>query len=307
MQIPTLRSAALPLALLPLTLALLTASRPAQAQQQALYVQATAGTATYQYNTLQGVVAASGNGSGTAALGAPEAWAAASSDEGSGAFHGIQAASASADYATAGLHAAVFTDLSFSRGSARAQLNDGIVFHTAGGDASTVTHIGLDLTLTGTISEMQNVSYLFDLKMSTQGGGLSAGWTTALYDTPDDPRNYVGWAVSGGTGAPDGFDSWELVAGTATEKHLHGVFSFTGAQKAYDLIMGFGLTCAGGTDCDFGNSGHLSFVLPDGVTMTSTSGLLLTGTAPVPEPQAYTLMLGGLALMGWLSRRRLMR
>jgi len=308
MQVPKPRSTAmraLPFTLLPLAVALLTVARPAQAQN-ALYAEARAGTAHYYYNTFQGVVDASGNGSGTVALGAPVAVASASSDEGTGAFHGVQSVTASADYATAGLHASVMTDDYFSRGSARVELDDRVTFTVAGGTASTVTRIGLDLTLTGTISQMQDVSYLYDLKMFGQGGGVSAGWTTVLYGTPDDERNYVGWAVSGGTGSPSGFDSWELLAGSATEKHLHGVFSFTGAFKEYDLLMGLSLMCAGGTDCDFGNSGHLSFDLPTGVTLSSASGLLLTGNAvpAVPEPETYALMLAGLGLVGWFARRR---
>ena len=294
-------------ALLPLAAALALAATPARAQDHALFSQSTAGSAGYNYNTIQGVVSQSGNGGGTTDLGAAEAVSFASSDEGSGAFHGVQSVRASADYATAGLHATVITD-GFSDGRARAQLNDVITFNVAGASATTVTRIGLDFTLDGTISELRNAGYLYDLKMFASGRpGLSAGFTTQFYGELDDPRNYVGWAVSGGTGSPDGFESWELLAGSATEKHLHGVFTLTGAQTSFDLIMGLSLSCSGGTDCDFGHSGHLNFVLPDDVSYTSASGLLLTGpvaVAPVPEPETYGLMLAGLGVMAWVARRR---
>ena len=93
-----------------------------------------------------------------------------------------------------------------------------------------------------------------------------------LYDTPDDPRNYPIWVVSGGTGAPSGFQSWELVSGTVTKRHLHG----------------------------------MNFVLPDDLTDTSASGLLLTGpvaVASVLEPETYGLMLAGFGVMARVARR----
>ena len=56
------------------------------------------------------------------------------------------------------------------------------------------------------------------------------------------------------------------MSGTVAERHLHGVFSIVGPQTSCEVIMGFSLECSGGTDRDFGNSGHLNFVLPDDVT-----------------------------------------
>ena len=308
MNIPTPRSTVSLLfscALVLFAATLATASSPAHAQ--ALFTQARAGSATYYYNTLQGVVEVSGNGTGTTTPGAAVAVAQASTDEGSGAFHGVQSVAVSADYATAGLHATIVTDDYFSEGRARAELRDTVTFAVAGADASTVTTIGLDFTLDGTVSELRNLSYLYDLKMFAGGrAGLGVGFAAVLFDDPADPRNYVGWATSGGTGSPDGFTGWELLANSATDRHLHGLFTITGAQTAFDLIMGLSLNCGGGTDCYFGNSGHLSFVLPDNVSLTSASGLLFTGNAvaPVPEPETYALMLAGLGLTGWLGRRR---
>jgi len=292
-------------ALVPLAASLAAAASPAQAQ--ALFTQATAGTATYNYNTIQGVVSSSGNGSGTIAPGAAVAVAQASTDEGSGAFHGVQSVAVSADYATAGLHATIVTDDYFSRGRARAELRDSITFTVAGADASTVTTIGLDFMLDGTVSDLRNLNYLYDLKMFANGReGLGVGFATVLFDDPADARNYVGWATSGGTGSPSGFTGWELLANSVTDRHLHGLFTITGAQTAFDIIMGLSLECTGGTDCYFGNSGHLAFTLPGNVSLTSASGLLFTGNAvaPVPEPETYALMLAGLGLTGWLGRRR---
>ena len=182
----------------------------------------------------------------------------------------MQAVTVSADYATAGLHATIVTDDYFSRGRARAELHDVVTFDVAGADASTVTTIGLDFTLDGNVSSLTNLNYQYDFKMFANGrAGLSAGFATYLFEDPADPCNYVGWAGSGGVGAPDGFITWELLANSVTEKHLHGTFTITGAQTAFDFIMGLSLECTGGTDCYFGNSGHMSFDLPDNVSLSN--------------------------------------
>lgn len=44
--------------------------------------------------------------------------------------------------------------------------------------------------------------------------------------------------------------------------------------------------------------------LPAGVTFTSSSGVFLSNVAVVPEPEAWALLLAGLGLVGWVTRRR---
>ena len=301
-------------ALLPLVVALLAAAQPASAQQ--LITNTIANDSFYNYNTVQGAVAAGGTSSGSSGTGNPTATSTSSYAGGTGNFAATSAATGSADYATGGLHATALSSGTYGDARAFTRLDDDVIFHIAGATATTVTNVLIDLTLTGTISELQNAGYLYNFAMFGSGSGASVGWTTQFYDSPTDARNYVGWAVSGGAGEPSGFESWELLSGTATEKHFRGVLAVTGADKEYGLSTSFNLHCSGGTNCDFGNSAHLNFELPTGVTFTSASGLLLSGlggsggdggggTVPaVPEPGTYALMLAGLGLTGWFVRRR---
>jgi hypothetical protein len=128
-----------------------------------------------------------------------------------------------------------------------------------------------------------------------------------------------------------GFPTYDLVltpgAGQGINVTLHGTLNFTYGEAFY-LIGGLGTgvangldpTCAfaiegtctptpidgtGATTLDFSNSANLiNIALPTGATASSASGTIYNVTA-VPEPGEWLMLLAGLGLVGWRTRRKL--
>lgn len=128
-----------------------------------------------------------------------------------------------------------------------------------------------------------------------------------------------------------GFPSPDLIlmpgAGQSVDITLHGTLGFTYGEAFYLLgglgvsLFGDGLdsfctftidgTCTaptkdgtGATTLDFSNSANLvSIGLPEGATFTSASGAAYNVTA-VPEPGEWAMLLAGLGLVVWRTRRK---
>lgn len=89
------------------------------------------------------------------------------------------------------------------------------------------------------------------------------------------------------------------------------VFLPTGVdlQLMVNFFVMAGCSDHGSAACDFGIDGShtagigISFSNPE-VTMLSMNGFSYPQSAPVPEPETYAFMLSGLALLGWLAKRR---
>ncbi|WP_340108796.1 PEP-CTERM sorting domain-containing protein [Pikeienuella sp. HZG-20] len=87
------------------------------------------------------------------------------------------------------------------------------------------------------------------------------------------------------------------------------------ANKRYDVFASLSIAAATNQNdisimMDFMNTGTFGIDADPGVTYTSSSGVFLDSTgvtpppSPVPVPAALPLLLGGLGLLGFVSRRR---
>jgi hypothetical protein len=110
--------------------------------------------------------------------------------------------------------------------------------------------------------------------------------------------------------APGGAANWTLSSnelnanGCGGGAHVGASLCFSGDHVALSDDMVFKFTFNGGAT-DF-SSPHVKVNLFNGDGGRKVGSLLSENIplAPVPEPQTYTMMLGGLALLGAMARRR---
>jgi PEP-CTERM motif-containing protein len=119
-------------------------------------------------------------------------------------------------------------------------------------------------------------------------GGLAL-WTTVL-----------GWLNAGGcNGSGSGFD--------CVNSGANGAYNVVPSSSTYSWL--FDLHMDSGTSLNFstlGSSVKGRFVNSDGNKIGDlvSEGVTLTVTTPVPEPEIYAMMGLGLALLGWVGRRK---
>jgi hypothetical protein len=249
-----------------------------------------AGTATSAFDTLMGSDA---NGPAAAAVSASLA---------DGAIHASAAGSFGVVYQGQD---------QFSRGSAVGVLGDTLHFTIAGADASTVTSIQVEYHIDG--GEVANRTAAF----GSQGGFTAytlafgdtsihdrSSWTPGVTGPGTDPfPQYAGQNVNGGFGAVT-LANITTLSYAPEDTDFIATYNLTGASVTAPFSEWFGVGCQDGMACDFSHTSQVAFLLPRGVTYTSDSGVFLGGTAGVPEPTTWAMLILGMFGGGAVLRRR---
>ncbi len=199
----------------------------------------------------------------------------------------VGTASASASLATSTVGGTVTGN---QRGLTTSLLNDVLTFHVAGGGSA---EVGFGMELDGTISNdgQKSIQFVLDFDFSN----VSTSQYVSSDGKLDPPNVSSGGAISNLQSSSAGI----------------GQFSATGDYLVNDgdsrrLQFGLYLDCWGSAvSCDFTNAGHLTLDLPDGVTVTSSSGVAYgSAVSAVPEPANMALMLAGIVGIGGIALRR---
>jgi len=227
-------------------------------------------------------------------------------------IYGSAQASAYANLATgslgalgAGLPCVPATPLCADQGSALARFEDTVTFdNTTGSAVNLVVNWSFDGTIDSTADPVTLDRYTIQSLFCIASSNTCA----FLFDNANE---FVFQDASGtitNTMPTAGWLSTSLSFGAnGDSENFQGVFSIPTGLSTDFLVGEISIFCQMAV-CDFSHTGTLSFGgLPNGVTFTSASGVLLTQNADTPEPgSALLTMCGGalLALGTFRSKRR---
>jgi hypothetical protein len=219
-------------------------------------------------------------------------------------------ASGTVDAFAAGLPCAPATDLCSDAGTAFGEMQDSLTFTNTTGSIQDIT---LSWTFDGSITNNATAPagpnytiyslFCFAQGVSCFGNANSLPHgpiSTSLFEMEDADGTVTttapttGWASTSITGDP-------------TDGLFDGVFAVPTGTSSESLNAYLFVSCGMAT-CDFSHTGDLSIgPLPDGVTYTSGSGVLLTSATP--EPRSWLLMLSTVVflLVGLRCRRNIVR
>jgi hypothetical protein len=103
-----------------------------------------------------------------------------------------------------------------------------------------------------------------------------------------------------------GWVSTSVTGANTTTETFTGVFAVPAGMSTASLNAWLEVSCGDGDSCDFSHTAALGISSVNGVSFTSSSGVLLTGTgSSTPEPSSWAMMLmGGLGIAAGVARRR---
>ncbi len=205
-----------------------------------------------------------------------------------GVFSASGSASASADLATGAVHAtasSLSTSLIglplFDPSSAQALVSETVTFSLPGSSAA----IGVFASLSGSTTLLDPAGSVYN-SFSVTFSGAASGVFSHVADASGVTNTGFGGAVVTGSGAENA-----SFLGSLAIDASHPVLSVN-ELLSIDSALGAATN----------ELGYLTFILPAGVTMSSTSGTFLS--TPVPEPGALALFGTALLGLGAAVRRR---
>ncbi|HTB16440.1 MAG TPA: PEP-CTERM sorting domain-containing protein [Bryobacteraceae bacterium] len=187
------------------------------------------------------------------------------------------------------------------------------------------------LNFTNTTGQTQNITitWAFDGSAGSSLDGLDFlfcfGATTSCLGNasgagPHSPVNagqiftFTENCIDGNCGDPNptttlptsGWVSTSVTGANTTTETFTGIFAVPAGMSTDSLNAWLEVSCGDGDSCDFSHTATLNISSINGVSYTSSSGVLLTQSGVAPEPSSWAMMLiGGLGIAAGIVRRRL--
>jgi hypothetical protein len=193
-----------------------------------------------------------------------------------------------------------------------AEMQDMLTFTNTTGQTQNITVTWAFDGTSGTALDSLQFLFCFGAGSSCLGNANGSG--------PHGPINsgqiftFVSECIDGNCGDPNptttlptaGWVSTSVTGANTPNETFTGVFAVPAGMSTESLNAWLELSCGDGDTCDFSHTAALGISSVNGVSFTSSSGVLLTQTgSTVPEPSSWAMMLiGGLCVAAGLARRR---
>jgi hypothetical protein len=186
-------------------------------------------------------------------------------------------------------------------GTAEAQIFDTLTFKVAGANRSTVTDIGVQFAINGSINPGAPTAPGIIAPYSAINGDLTLGGTgTIQYNFNSDP----GSPANGRILADGGWVSSTIVSQSPSSFIFDGVYALDGATATVPVLLSLQCVIQAGS-CGYADTAAISFTLPSNVSFTSDSGVFLThATTAAPEPAFWPVFAGALLVITVVAAKR---
>jgi hypothetical protein len=197
-------------------------------------------------------------------------------------------------------------------GQSLAEMQDLVNFTNTTGQTQDITVTWAFDGTAGTAFEHLSFLFCFGAVANCQGGGSGQGPHSPIGGPP--VFTFTEDCLDGNCGDPNptttmptgGYVSTSVTGANTTTETFTGVFAVPAGMSTDALNAWMEVSCGDGDSCDFSHTATFNMSTVNGVSFTSSSGVLLTQTgASAPEPSSWAMMLiGGLGMAAGILRRR---